>query len=284
MEKHRAIPPGCMSVGEIAKKMGVTVRTLQHYHREGLLPPAEGGRRLYTDRDVIRLHQILSLKRLGFSLGDIKNRLISLDDPSEVAEILAEQAAAVREKIRELSDALARIEALRAEALEMQAVDFKKYADILVNLEMKNDFYWLIKHFDSETLDHIRLRFDRESGQAFLEKFLAMQNEAIRLGADGVPPAGREGQDFAKAYCARQTPLSNRRWAPIFPILGRTPFRRRRYDTCGTGEEPAKKLWKKRGPAGRRPGRGPGGGLCPAGRERRGENHGAGVHRGIAEV
>jgi DNA-binding transcriptional MerR regulator len=205
MEKHRAIPPGCMSVGEIAKKMGVTVRTLQHYHREGLLPPSassEGGRRLYTDRDVIRLHQILSLKRLGFSLGDIKNRLISLDDPSEVAEILAEQAAAVREKIRELSDALARIEALRAEALEMQAVDFKKYADILVNLEMKNDFYWLIKHFDSETLDHIRLRFDRESGQAFLEKFLAMQNEAIRLGADGVPPAGREGQDFAKAYWA----------------------------------------------------------------------------------
>ena len=103
MEKHRAIPPGCMSVGEIAKKMGVTVRTLQHYHREGLLPPSaasEGGRRLYTDRDVIRLHQILSLKRLGFSLGDIKNRLISLDDPSEVAEILAEQAAAVREKIR----------------------------------------------------------------------------------------------------------------------------------------------------------------------------------------
>ena len=84
----------------------------------------------------------------------------------------------------------------------MQAVDFKKYADILVNLEMKNDFYWLIKHFDSETLDHIRLRFDRESGQAFLEKFLAMQNEAIRLGADGVPPAGREGQDFAKAYWA----------------------------------------------------------------------------------
>ena len=36
MEKHNAIPQGYMTVGELAKKMGVTVRTLQHYDREGL--------------------------------------------------------------------------------------------------------------------------------------------------------------------------------------------------------------------------------------------------------
>ena len=40
------------------------------------------------------------------------------------------------------------------------------------NLEMKNSFYWLIKHFDGETLDHIRSRFDRESGMLFLQRFL----------------------------------------------------------------------------------------------------------------
>ena len=54
--KKRAIPEGYMTVGEVAGKMGVTVRTLQYYDREGLLSPAaesEGGRRLYTDRDVI---------------------------------------------------------------------------------------------------------------------------------------------------------------------------------------------------------------------------------------
>ena len=69
MEKQRAVPKGFMTVGEVAKKMNVTVRTLQHYDREGLLLPSsisEGGRRLYTDKDVIRLHQILSLKQLDF--------------------------------------------------------------------------------------------------------------------------------------------------------------------------------------------------------------------------
>ena len=65
MEKSKAIPQGYMTVGEVAKKMGVTVRTLQYYDREGLFSPSaesEGGRRLYTDKDVVKLHQILSLK------------------------------------------------------------------------------------------------------------------------------------------------------------------------------------------------------------------------------
>ena len=71
-----------MTVGEVAKKMDVTVRTLQHYDKEGLLSPSavsDGGRRLYTDKDIVKLHQILSLKHLGFSLDDIRNRLIPLD-------------------------------------------------------------------------------------------------------------------------------------------------------------------------------------------------------------
>lgn len=38
MAKYRAIPQGFMTVGEVAKKMGVTVRTLQYYDKEGLLP------------------------------------------------------------------------------------------------------------------------------------------------------------------------------------------------------------------------------------------------------
>lgn len=203
MEKYRAIPQGYMTVGEVAKKMDVTVRTLQHYDKEGLLSPSalsDGGRRLYTDKDIVKLHQILSLKHLGFSLDDIRDRLTPLDVPGDVAHILSEQAAVIRKKIADLTESLSEIEALKTEVLEMQAVDFKKYADIIVNLEMKNDFYWLIKHFDSETLDHIRSRFDRESGMAFLQRFLHLQDEAIRLQADGVPAGSQRGLEFAKAY------------------------------------------------------------------------------------
>ena len=203
MEKYRAIPQGYMTAGAVAKKMGVTVRTLQHYDKEGLLSPSamsEGGRRLYTDKDIIKLHQILSLKHLGFSLDDIRDRLIPLDNPTDVAQILSEQAAIVREKITSLTESLSKIEALKAEVLEMQSVDFKKYADIIINLEMKNSFYWLIKHFDGETLDHIRSRFDKESSIIFLQKFLHIQDEAIRLQDAGVPAGSPAGLQLAKGY------------------------------------------------------------------------------------
>ena len=203
MDKHKAIPPGYMTVGEIARKMDVTVRALQHYDREGLLSPSamsEGGRRLYTDKDIVKLHQILSLKHLGFSLDDIKNRLITLDTPAEIADVLMEQAAAVKQKIERMSESLRELEMLREEVIQMQSVDFKKYADIIVNLQMKNDFYWLIKHFDDQTLDHIRSHFDQNSGMAFINTFMQLQDEAIKLQNAGIPADSDEGQHFAKAY------------------------------------------------------------------------------------
>ena len=49
---------------------------------------------------MIKLHQILSMKHLGFSLDDIKNRLVSLDTPADVAKALTEQAASIRQKWR----------------------------------------------------------------------------------------------------------------------------------------------------------------------------------------
>jgi len=203
MDKHKAIPQGYMTVGEIARKMDVTVRALQHYDREGLLSPSamsEGGRRLYTDKDIVKLHQILSLKHLGFSLDDIKNRLIPLDTPDEIADVLMEQAVTVKRKIESLSESLRELEVLREEVLQMQSVDFKKYADIIVNLQMKNDFYWLIKHFDDQTLDHIRSHFDKDSGTAFVNTFMQLQNEAIRLQNANIPADSDETQNFAKAY------------------------------------------------------------------------------------
>ena len=184
MQKERAIPEGYMTVGELAKKMGTTVRTLQYYDQEGVLSPSAesiGGRRLYTYKDMIRLHQILSLKSLGFSLSDIKDRLISLNTPAEVADILAQQASVVKEKIEVLSESLNAIEALKEEVLQMQTVDFKKYADIIINLQLDNEYYWLIKHFDSDTLDHIRSRFDIESGRLFMDRFNQLNEDIIAL-------------------------------------------------------------------------------------------------------
>ena len=203
MSKYRAIPDGYMTVGEVAKKVGTTVRTLQYYDKEGLLSPSaesEGGRRLYTDKDLVILHQILSLKSLGFSLNDIKQRLIPLETPTDVATALTEQADSIREKIEQLTASLTAIEQLKTEVLQMRTVNFKKYADIIVNLQMKNDSYYLIKRFDDDMLDHIRNQFDRESGLDFMDRFNRLSDEIVQLQKENVLPESEKCQQIVKEY------------------------------------------------------------------------------------
>ena len=105
MGKRRVEVRGCMTVGQAAKKGGVTVRTLQYYDKEGLLSPtavSEGGRRLYTDKDVVRLHQILSMKSLGFSLDDIKEMTLRNTDSNVMSESLHMQLSLVEERIEQM--------------------------------------------------------------------------------------------------------------------------------------------------------------------------------------
>ena len=63
-----------LKVGELAKRSGLTVRTLHHYDSIGLLRPSgrsESGYRLYSPDDVARLHGIQALRGLGLPLEEI---------------------------------------------------------------------------------------------------------------------------------------------------------------------------------------------------------------------
>ncbi|MCR4728221.1 MAG: MerR family transcriptional regulator [Lachnospiraceae bacterium] len=65
-----------MTVNEVSKLAGVSIRTLQYYDKIGLLKPAEytgSGYRLYDDAALERLQQILLFRELEFPLKDIKN-------------------------------------------------------------------------------------------------------------------------------------------------------------------------------------------------------------------
>lgn len=80
------------TVKEIAKLTGVTVKTLHHYHKIGLLEPCEmtdAGYRLYGIKELERLQQILFYRELDFSLKDIKIALE--DEPSRLACLTKQQ-------------------------------------------------------------------------------------------------------------------------------------------------------------------------------------------------
>jgi MerR family transcriptional regulator, thiopeptide resistance regulator len=94
-------------IGELARRTGVTVRTLHHYDSIGLLSPAErseGGHRVYGEDDVRRLYRIVSLRSLGFPLDAIAGVL----DRDGV-----DPRAAVADHLHRLEDQMARDRALR---------------------------------------------------------------------------------------------------------------------------------------------------------------------------
>lgn len=190
-----------MKIGEIAKKAGVSVRTLRYYDKEGLLSPSaesESGYRLYTDRDLVKLIQILMLKQLGFRLDEIKKRATQLDTREDVMRMLAEQSAHVRNEIAGLTEHLEAMDALGTEIEQMETVNFKKYADILLNLQVKNDSYRMIKHFDDEEFDVFRERIGREKTALIIARFSDLSKEAFALIGEGVQPESERGQKFAE--------------------------------------------------------------------------------------
>lgn len=105
------------SVGQVAAFAGVTVRTLHHYDRAGLLSPSGrsgAGYRLYGDTDLARLQQILFYRELGFSLDDIAEILM---DPQ--ANALEHLRARVRQLTEEI-DRLRRLAEVAEQAIEVQ--------------------------------------------------------------------------------------------------------------------------------------------------------------------
>jgi len=121
-------------IGEIAKKYGVTLRTLRFYEDKGLLSPKrEGATRLYTRREEVRLKLILLGRKVGFSLRDVKQMLdlyepqgnnvkqlrLALDKSEKQLGRLNKQRQAIEEAIRELTDAMTVVRAKLAEVRPM---------------------------------------------------------------------------------------------------------------------------------------------------------------------
>src|SRR3954468_17600055 len=100
-----------MNVAEVAALAGVTVRTLHHYDRIGLLSPSErtpAGYRRYAPSDLDRLHQVLVYRELGFPLEEIATLL---DDPgADPGAHLRRQLALLRERLERTRAMVAAVE------------------------------------------------------------------------------------------------------------------------------------------------------------------------------
>ena len=88
-DKPCTVPSQTFTIGQLAEEFGLTLRSLRFYEDEGLISPARVGQtRIYSHRDRARLKLICRGKRLGFSIGEIKDFLDLYDtDEAQVEQM-----------------------------------------------------------------------------------------------------------------------------------------------------------------------------------------------------
>ena len=124
------------TIGELAREFGVTLRALRFYENKGLIAPRRAGTaRLYSQTDRARLARILTGKRLGFSLGEIRQMIAGEEtrEPERLEltkEKCLEQIHVLEKQQLEIKAALAELWRIHAGlSAEVIRVDFCEAAE-----------------------------------------------------------------------------------------------------------------------------------------------------------
>lgn len=211
------------SIGELADLAGVTVRTLHHYDRIGLLQPGQrtgAGYRCYTGEDAERLAQVLGYRELGFGLETIRT---ILDQPgTDPREHLLRQRGLLAERIERLRRIVAAIDTtLEAERMGTTGLTPAEKLEVFGDFDPdeheaevqqrwgESDAY---KQSSSRTKDYTKADWVeiKAEGEAIMQGFAAAR-------AAGLPATSPEAMDAAEA--ARQQ--IDRRFYDLSPEMHR---------------------------------------------------------------
>jgi len=193
------------TVGEVAALSGVSVRTLHHYDRIGLLRPtarSDAGYRLYDDDDLARLHDVLTWRALGFPLQEVQQLL---DDPDHDRlealflhrSHLAEQVGALNERIAALDEAIRKA---RAEE-PMAEVDYRALFDGFDPAEYEEEARATWGDTDAWRESERRTRrYGEAEWRAVKEEAQAINARLAELVKAGAEPSAPEALAAAQAH------------------------------------------------------------------------------------
>lgn len=203
-----------LRVGQLAKRTGLTVRTLHHYDELGIVSPrrrSAAGYRLYGEDDVARLLQVVLLRRLGLSLAEVR---ASLDDPRHaLPTALRTQASRLRAQIAHEQRLLARLDSL-AGRLEQDGNGAGN--DVLETLEMLTMFE---KYMTEDQLATLAERKEQLGAEHIAEveaewpRLIAAVRSAMERGVDPaspeVQPLARRWQELVREFTGGDPQIAN---------------------------------------------------------------------------
>ena len=192
------------TVGELACKGGVSVRTLQYYDKIGLLAPneySEGGRRMYGGMDIVRLQQILFLKSMGFPLEEIRDKLLPKGSSAGMGMIFQAQKAAIDDQIKHLQEAANLLEKVIDEVKAGKEIGVDNLFAIIAAIRTGNPYAFMMRHFDQEQIGFFLNRFkDEQEGLEFNRVSQELTERLMVLYRNGADPSGPEARELAAQW------------------------------------------------------------------------------------
>ena len=125
---------GYYSTGEFMKQANITKKTVRYYDEKNILKPSfvsDSGARYYTEKDLAKLQQILLLKYLGFSLGDIKEMQVDDADKHFIVNSLNIQQKLVEDRIEQLQLVASTIREATDDLQADREVDWSKLFELI---------------------------------------------------------------------------------------------------------------------------------------------------------
>jgi len=189
---------------EFARKAGVTVRALHHYDRLGLLKPSgrsRAGYRLYSEHDMVRLQQIVTLKFIGMSLKQIREILNRRD--FNLTEALRAQRFVLEQQRLQLSAAIAALACAEQVASASATPDTEPFREIIEVIAMHNETEWSKVHeryFTEEQRSDMQRRTNPELAAEGTRKWMELIPQVEAAVKDGVDPASERARQLAKRW------------------------------------------------------------------------------------
>ncbi|MDR3174163.1 MAG: MerR family transcriptional regulator [Treponema sp.] len=127
MNKNQSPGEKVYRIGELARRAGVTARTVRYYEGLGLLKNqtrTSGGQRFYSDKDLLYIARIIQLKKYGLSLEEIGSIIrMGEEDPSgqkRRLELLKQYRALISRNLRRIKDMEKLVEELQWHAKQLE--------------------------------------------------------------------------------------------------------------------------------------------------------------------
>ena len=194
--------PNYLTVGELARRVGVTVRTIQYYDQQGLLSPSAKGpqnQRLYTDANVKDLYRILTLKYLGLSLAQIKSDAALYQESAAVQELADEQMDAIEEQFQSLFKRMTTLRSLHDEAHDGAGVNWERMAGTIERCQGESQFFWRLTCIRDDAPSEAAAEERVARGES-VSKWHELIADAIRLMPAREPLDSPRNRDIARRY------------------------------------------------------------------------------------